>query len=276
MKKEIPFTDFGGEGEVIHFAHANGFPPNVYKTLVSHFTDTNYLIGIEARPLWLGHHPNDFKSWLTATEDLIEFLDGKNLKGIVAMGHSFGAICTLLAAVKRPDLFKQLVLIEPVILPKWYYPLTAILPEFIVKKINPVVEKTLNRTDEWSSKQAVFNQFRKKSVFSKIDDENLWNYVNAATTTFQGKEQLTFTKEWEAQIYLTITNPWGALKEIDIPFLVIRGETSDTIFPNVWKQIKQSNPKGTYVEMKDCGHLVPLEKPTELAEIIKNFLSQNW
>lgn len=274
MGNAIPFIEFGGNGPIIHFAHANGFPPKTYQHLIDELTANNQVLGMEARPLWNEFKPETFKTWLTGADDLIEFLDSKNLSGIIGMGHSFGAICTLIASIKRPDLFSSLVLIEPVILPKWYYPITKVLPVSIVKKINPVIGKTLNRTDTWSSKQVVFNQFRNKKVFGEIDDENLWHYVNAATISKNDKEHLRFSKEWEAQIYLTVTNVWGTLKKATHPMLVIRGETSDTIFPHVWQQMQQTNPSANYIEMNGCGHLVPLEKPQELAEIIEQFVSK--
>lgn len=273
MSSTIPFEDFGGQGETIHLAHANGFPPSTYQQLINKLTPHYHVIGMKARPLWPNSKIGEFKSWREGADDLIQFLDEQNLKNVIGVGHSFGAICTLIAANKRPDLFKTLILIEPVVLPKWFL-LVSNLPHFIVKRINPVVKKTLIRTDKWSSRQAVFAHFRSKKVFSLISDDVLWDYVNAATNEGEnGQASLSYSKEWETQVYLTIFNPWMDLKRLKKPFLAIRGETSDTIFPKVWQQWKQINRTGKLLEFENCGHLVPLEKPNKLAEEILKYLN---
>lgn len=273
MSNHIPYMDFGGNGETIHLAHANGFPVKSYQQFINELTPTNRVIGMNARPLWTNSDYSDFKSWETGADDLIRFLDEKGLSNIIGMGHSFGAICTMIAAEKRPDLFKKLVLLEPVILPKWFHLMSSSFPHFVMKKINPVVKKTLTRTEEWSTREATFQHFRNKKVFSLMSDKALWDYVNAVTMpNKEGEAFLKYTKEWEAQVYLTIFNSWKTFSRLNHPFLTIRGETSDTIFPHVWTKLQTLNPNGAFVEFKDAGHLVPFEKPAEVASEVKAFL----
>ena len=276
MSQPIPFVDFGGSGETIHFAHANGFPASSYHQFVNELLPHFHVIGMNARPLWTDSHHDDFNSWEIAANDLIHFLDEKGLKNIIGIGHSFGAICTLIAANKRPELFRKLIFIEPVVLPKWFYLFSRFAPVFVVKQINPVIKKTLVRRYQWPNLEAAFKQFRKSKLFSGMNDNALWDYVNSAICDQKkGGVRLGYSKEWEAQIFLTVTNPWKDLKKLKHDFLVFRGETSDTIFPQVWKRLKAFNPKGKYVEIQNAGHLVPLEKPTEIAEAIRNFVDSN-
>ena len=270
----ILFVDFGGNGDVIHLAHANGFPTESYQLLAEQLTRTHHVIGMEGRPLWSNSDYRLFHTWETAANDLIRFLDEKQLKGIVGAGHSFGAVATVIAANKRPDLFSKLVLIEPVILPKWIYFLSISAPYWFLKLMNPVAKKAAKRTDVWESREIAFKQFRKKKVFSKMSDEALWEYVNAGTElTETGKAKLRYSKEWETRVYLTVSNPWNELTKLSIPFVVFRGETSDTITKKVWQECQLLKTNGTFMEMRDCGHLVPFEKPEELAQDIGKFLA---
>ena len=272
MSATIPFVDFGGKGDTIHLAHANGFPPRAYQQLVDELTPHYHVIGMKAQPLWPDSEFNEFKSWTQGADDLITFLDQQKLKNVIGMGHSFGGICSLIAANKRPDLFKTLILIEPVVLPKWYYVFSS-LPNFLVKQLNPLIKKTLARTDTWTSRESVFAHFRNKKVFSLMSDEALWDYVISVTSQMDnGGVSLNYSKQWEAQIFMTVTNPWKDLKQLSKPYLAIKGETSDTIFPQVWEQWKQINQTGKLIEFKNCGHLVPFEKPKELASEILNYL----
>ncbi len=276
MSFTIPFVDFGGTGEVIHLAHANGFPPETYHQLAQHLASNNQVIGMFARPLWQKSDYNSLKSWNVAADDLIRFLDENGHSQIIGIGHSFGAICTIIAANKRPDLFKKLVLIEPVILPKWFYFVSSSLPQFFLKQINPVAKKTLVRTEKWSTREAAFHQFRHKRVFQNMTDQSLWDYVNSVTSlSVDGIFELNFSKEWEAQIYLTVSNPWKELENLAHPFIAIRGKTSDTIRPKVWNKWKLTNKHGSLIEIPQSGHLVPLEKPDVLAKIIQEFIAPN-
>lgn len=272
---EIPYVDFGGNGETIHFAHANGFPPETYASIIENLTTEYKVIGMELRPLWPQSNYRSFKNWESGADDLIAFLDQQQISGIIGMGHSLGGILTLIASVKRPDLFKRIVLVEPVFLPAWAYGLTRTFPFAILKRINPVVKQTLVRTNEWNSRTETYQQFRSKRVFSKIPDKELWDYVNAGTTLSQHKVTLKFPREWEAQIYMTFSSPWKFLEQTTKPLLVIRGETSETIRDAVWKRFKRERKQEELIEMKDLGHLLPLEAPKETANHILNFLKKN-
>ena len=107
----IPFHHFGGEGAVIHFAHANGYPPQCYQAFIDPFLKQYQVLGIKHRPLWPSDSGVPSGTWSQFADDLIAFFDQQGLRNVVGMGHSLGAIATLQAAIKRPDLFSTLVLI---------------------------------------------------------------------------------------------------------------------------------------------------------------------
>lgn len=272
MHNAIPFEDFGGNGPTIHLAHANGFPAGSYRVLTNELTSEFHVIGMQARPLWPNSDHRTFRSWYDAADDLIQFLDSQGWKNIIGMGHSFGAICTVIAANKRPDLFSKLVLIEPVVLPNFVYQLTRYTPKGLLKKINPVAKKALQRKDRWKSRQAAFDQFRAKKVFSLMSDEALWDYVNSVMTDDEQGIRLNYHKRWEAQIFMTVPDPWQELARLKHPFIAFRGETSDTIQPKVWDRWKKINSTGKLVEIPQSGHMVPMERPSFLAEQIIRFL----
>ncbi len=55
--------EFGGDGPVLHIAHANGFPPGTYRPLAATLTDRYRVIGLPARPLWPGSRPEEINGW---------------------------------------------------------------------------------------------------------------------------------------------------------------------------------------------------------------------
>ena len=43
--------DWGGRGPILHLAHANGFPPESYRSLVRELTPAFRVVAAAARPL---------------------------------------------------------------------------------------------------------------------------------------------------------------------------------------------------------------------------------
>ena len=228
---------------------------------------------MEARPFWKNSHPSQLKNWTLFADDLINFLDQQGLINIIGMGHSLGGITTIAAALKRPDLFSKLVLIEPVLLPKKWIYTTLLMPMWLRKKVNPMAKVALNRNDTWADQTTLFNSYRKKRVFKKWSDQIIWDFINDSTFENEDEQvQLRFPKIWEAQIYCTPPNVWSKLSKIQQPTFGIRGAETDTIQKICWEDWQKKQVNATFLEMKNTGHLVPMEKPFELAQVILNFL----
>jgi hypothetical protein len=50
LTHEIPFHDFGGDGPVLHFAHANAYPPGCYQQFIAPFLAHYHVTAIYHRP----------------------------------------------------------------------------------------------------------------------------------------------------------------------------------------------------------------------------------
>jgi pimeloyl-ACP methyl ester carboxylesterase len=90
--------------------------------------------------------------------------------------------------------------------------------------------------------------------------------------------ELAYSPEWEIQIYYTgvssDTDIWRGLPDLKIPILIIRGAETDTFYPSTAARIKRIRPETQVVTVDRSTHLVPLERPKELSEIIFNFLEK--
>ena len=262
----IPFYNFGGTGPLIHFAHANAYPPGCYQQLFKPFLKRYKVVGMEQRPLWEDSNPRKFKSWHQLADDLILFFDQQQFKQVIGIGHSMGGVVSIIAAIKRPDLFSQLVLIDPVIFPKHYTQFTNLLPRFLRKQLIPIAKLSAKRRDNWPNQQTVFDSFRKKKVFRSFSDSALWDFIKASTkANGTGQVTLTYPKDWETQIYLTAPSLLKELKKLTIPIIAIKGQYSNVITADVWAEWKNAQPHNSFLEYPDSGHLVPMEYPAELA-----------
>ncbi|MFT7586616.1 MAG: pimeloyl-ACP methyl ester carboxylesterase [Cellvibrionaceae bacterium] len=277
----IPFHDFGGaassatnEGQpIIHFAHPNGFPAACFHRFAHQLTHKYRVIGMNARPLWPGSDPAEFTNWKVLADDLIRFLDENKLSGVIGAGISLGAVTTMYAALKRPDLFSKLLLIEPVFLPKRIIWSSKLFPASMVEKRSPagIAKK---RRDQWPTRQEAFDQWRPKRAFKRYSDDTLWDYVNHALVEQpDGSVKLAFPKEWEAKIFNSPPAVWNKIGRITHPTLAIRGNRSNVLFEPQWQRWQKLQPEATFVEIDGAGHMIPLEDYEGLANHILTWLA---
>lgn len=275
--ESAPLLDFGGDDRAgtIHFAHANGYPPGVYRVFLEELAESHRVIASLKRPLWSSDPPERLPHWGVFADDLIATLDAAAADHpgpVVGVGHSMGAVVTLLAANRRPDLFSSLILIEPAFLARRHLWMLRLMRRLSRQRI-PLISRTLRRRDQWDSQAEAFAWFRAKPVFSGIHDTVLRDYVSHGTySTSEGGRKLTYDKHWEAHCYASLVDHVTALRRCSLPVLGLRGADTTTLTPQVWRHWQRIAPEQRFLEVPEAGHLLPLEKPRVLARILRNYL----
>ncbi len=232
-------------------------------------TKDYHVIGIKQRPLWPNANPSTLTDWRQLADDLIQFLDQQNLKNIVGVGHSLGAVVSVFAARKRPDLFRRLILLEPVLFPKYYQWFFKVTPIPLRQQIIPVSKIANKRKDQWQNKEVLFNSYRKKRIFRDLSDQVINDWIEYGTIKdAQGQIKLAFPKAWESRIYATVPYAIDELFKLEIPVHILRGENTDVISPKVWERINKQLPAANLWGLENSSHLVPLEFPNEVAHWI--------
>lgn len=266
---------FKGNGETAHFYHATGFPVGVYTPLLSELSRRFDLSALGLRATWPGIGlPPKRRDWQLYADDLIAYIEQQYHSPIIGIGHSSGATCTILAADKRPDLFKALVLIEPAMLSRNLARLSRIIPKAIMSFMEPV-KSTLKKTDTWHSREAFLTHCKKRSVYKRFDDEALralgqYGVVEAP----DGRFELAFPKLWEAHIYTQAPNVMLNLERLKMPLVAIRGKPSIFFNEAIWQEWQSRCPRAAFKQNLAYGHLFPLESPLGCYELINSGLSE--
>ena len=273
----IPYEDFGGNGPTLHFLHANGYPPKAYQPLLERFAARQRVLAMRMRPLWPGADPAALSDWRPFAGDLARFLDQEKLKNVIGVGHSVGATTTLRLALQQPERFSALVLIDPVFFP----PSMILFWNLIYRlglgyRLHPLVKGTLRRRTTFEGRQAMFDNYRKKSIFRRLNDEALQAYVNSlACPGEDGQVRLCYPPAWEARIYLTGERAdmqlWRSLPRLRPPLLILRGAESDTFWERTACLVQRKLPTATIQTIPETTHLLPLEAPQTIYE-----LAQRW
>ena len=273
----IPHFDLGGDKTPLHILHANGYPPDCYKPLFELLKPRFHVFGMHLRPLWPGAKPEEINDWLPLSDDLLRFLDEQKAEPLLAVGHSIGGIVTLRAALREPERFRGVILIDPVL-----FPPRRIIEWNIARmlglgnKAHPLISGALKRRREFDDIETVFRSYRKRPIFRNFSDENLRAYVEGIVRPREGGGyELVYSPEWEARIYYTgiwrDMELWRKIRGLRLPTLIIRGAESDTFWAKTAERVRRINPQVQVEAVANAGHLVPLERPREVAELILKF-----
>jgi pimeloyl-ACP methyl ester carboxylesterase len=275
----IPSFDLDGNGQPLHFLHANGYPPGCYRSSFELLQNQYHVFGMLLRPLWENSKPEEIKDWHVFSEDLLRFLSDYSADPVIGVGHSIGAIVTLRAALRDPGKFRALILIDPVLfvpsfLRKWHVVRVLGLGD----RLHPLIPGAKKRRRTFDDLEMVYRGYRGRTVFRYMSDENLRIFIEGMTRqTGNGAYKLIYSPDWEAQIYRTGMHDfdiWRGLPNLDVPTLFIRGAETDTFLENAANLVNRIQPKARVKTLEKSTHLLPLERPREVFNIIQSFLKE--
>jgi len=263
------------DSPTIHISAANGFTPASYQTFLNGFDRQYSITGMDCRGSWnnVGSPPKGFNMHNFA-DDLIEAIEIQHKEPIIGLGHSQGGFVTLLAAIKRPELFSKIILIEPASLPyRWVNWLFRYTPNSMLYQLFPFMRGSLNRQFKWESPEQFHTRYRHHNTYKRFTDDAFNDYLTYGLTKKQEQYQLTFSPEWEAHIFTTVEFIWTYLQQITIPTLFIKAEHSNLYSHKQFHKQKRKLPAiVSAVEITKTYHLTPYENPEKLHNLIKEWL----
>ena len=276
----IPSIDLGGEGLELLFLHANGYPPECYLPMLTRLAEKFHVSAMVQRPLWSESRPEEIEDWRPLTADLLRYLDTHHSVPIACVGHSMGGIALIRAALREPERFKAIVLLDPVLFPPYSIMLWKLIKRSkLLHRLHPLVAGARRRRRQFDNLERLFKGYRRKSVFRHLDDDALRAYIEGiACKRKDGGYQLCYSAEWEIRIYLTgiwrDMDIWRGLPKLVVPTLIVRGAETDTFWEQTGSLAKRRQPRLQLETLEKSTHLLPLERPVEVSEIILSFLQE--
>jgi pimeloyl-ACP methyl ester carboxylesterase len=199
VRRKVP----AGKTDAIVFSHANGFPGGVYRQLFEAWRAQGYAVHALDR---FGHDPAwpVTSNWPHLRDQLIAFIDAEVGAPAWLVGHSLGGILSVLAASKRPDLARGVVLLDSPIIAGWRaHGLQVAKATGLMQRITPS-RVSRSRRQTWPSLAAVREHFAKKAAFARWDPRVLEDYVKGAFVRRGGQTVLAFDRDVESRIYDTL------------------------------------------------------------------------
>ncbi len=272
--------ELGGPADaaLIHIAPANSFPPQTYGLMLRSLTDRYRAICFPPRALWGDQRPpRELRQWHVLSDDLLCAFDRWKMGEIILIGHSFGGVASMLAAIKEPERFRALVMLDPTILPQELLDWLKTAAEQGALDQTPLVRGALRRRRLFESRDQAFARFRDRPQFADWSDEALRLYVDHGLRERSNKPgyELTWSVEWEVYYYSTVYQRiWEDLPKLEslLPVLIIRGGASDTFDQAGQDAAQRLVPSATINVIEGQGHLFPQSAPDETGALIRPWL----
>lgn len=254
---------------IIQFSHADGFPAPYYRKLFDALND-DFRIGWLER---IGHDPRFPVSdgWTHLVDELIAAIQARWGEPVIGVGHSLGGYLSALAAVRRPELFRAVILLDAPILGRF----TGSAVQFakhvrLIDRVTPA-GSVKNRRRHWASREDALAHFRRRTIFHEFDPECLEDYVRFGTVEDADGVKLLFDPGIEYQIYRTIPHDIaGSLKTLAVPAGFIGGSESTLL-----RRVGLGHTRRRFrLALISGGHLFPFELPEAAARAIQRMAAE--
>lgn len=275
-----PLLELGGTGPLVHLLPANGFPPETYLPALAPVLAGHRVVSLPPRALWqdAGPPPDRPGTWLTLAEDLLAGIRKHSLPPLVAVGHSFGAVASLVAAALEPARFRGLALLDPTILPPAIMAGLREQRRLGEMSFRPLVQGARKRRDRFGDESEAFAYWRGKPLFADWPDDAVRRYTRAMLTpSGEGDLVLAWPGAWEAHYYESFyTESWDAVERLDssLPVLIVGGAESDTLLPEATALLLEKLPQARHVTIPGYGHLFPHAAPEPTGAVLADWMQE--
>ena len=266
--------DLGGRGHPLLVSHATGFHGRCYLPLAHVLGDRFHSVAFDYRGHGDTQRPPGSIDWQRYGDDaeaMAVWFHERVGGPIDAFGHSMGGACLLIAAHRRPHLFRRLVLFEPIVFP----PLPAGDES---DKESAMVQGARRRRSSFESHQAAFDNFSSKPPLNGFTPESLRAYVQYgfdADADGTGVH-LKCRPETEAETFAMGArhDTWEHLPAIVTETLVVAGRISPAQPSQVAQPIAERLPNARFLQLDDLDHFGPMAAPDVVAGVIADELTR--
>jgi pimeloyl-ACP methyl ester carboxylesterase len=246
--------EFGGEGRAIVFLH--GIAGNAWMWL-----EVASLLAGAGRALALDFKGYGESQWSPTQEystadhatDLAHVVNALDLPEIDVVGFSWGGLVAVaFAAVDKR--VRRVAMID--------------IPPSFDQSETDIPALAYSFADAEAALEA------ERRLSPRADEATLAAYSALSTRPSEGgslvkKHDETFLCRWPFRS----DNRWGELRRLEQPVLVVRAEESPVLAADIADRMVTEARSARLVEIPSCGHMVPIERPAELAAALQAFLA---
>jgi pimeloyl-ACP methyl ester carboxylesterase len=254
----------------LYFVHATGFHGRVWDYHAEAFPE-HHIVALEQR----GHGRSEklaVTDWHTFSEDQAAFVQALGLRDLIGIGHSMGAH-GLIDGAASSGAFRRLVLLDPTVAAPEAY------DEDYAAEFGDELHPAAKRRNVYASVEDMIARLRDKSSFPLFHPRILRDYCHYGLERIEsGEYVLACPPEIEAHVYMsarTNGDVYDSARRLEIPVTIVRAmlpspETGpDFSSSPTWPGLVDAFPQGRELYWPDCTHFIPMQKPDEVIEVIR-------
>ncbi|MDJ0645517.1 MAG: alpha/beta fold hydrolase [Flavobacteriaceae bacterium] len=246
-----------GEGEPLLIFHGFLGMSDNWKTLGTKFAEGYEVHLIDQRNHGRSFHADEF-SYEVLVDDLLHYIDHHRLQNVNLLGHSMGGKTAMFSAVNHPERVNKLVVAD--IGPRYY----SAHHHDILEGLNAVDFSQVSSRKEIEEVLSEYvpefgvRQFLLKNVYRVSKDEFGYRFNLKSLT----------------ENYDEVGVALPSLMQFDGETLFLRGENSGYIDDTDQNLIKAHFPNSQIATVKNAGHWLHAENPTDFYNEVVSFLAK--
>ena len=258
----------------VMLSHATGFHGRCFNPVVESLNTDYECTSFDFRGYGDSNLVNDWPvAWQGYCDDALAITKSlQNKNQIIAVGHSMGATALVMAALIEPELYKALILYEPIIFPE-----SMRNAQTASHQPSPLAEGARRRRTTFASRDEAFANYSSKPPMNVFDEKSLRAYVDFGFNDVRIAETnencvvLKCNPEHEARTYETGTSheTWEQLHLLRVPTWIVAGAVAP-MQPSSWSElIAKKIPNSKFIQWPDAGHFGPMQQPARLADLVR-------
>ena len=248
------------------FSHANGFHGRCFDPVIEDLVTDYNCTSFDYRGHGDSSFPEDLQvHWSQYGQDAISVAKTLNTK-IIAIGHSMGGAALVMAALQKPEIFRALIIYEPII-----FPVEVQQSASTRSGPSPLVEGARRRRKTFASREEAFANYASKPPMNVFDPRALNAYVDHGFHYSNDAITLKCSPEHEARNFEMGADhdTSSQLKNLQVPTWVVSGAQQPAQPSGFAAQIANQIPNAKFIEWSDLGHFGPMQQPSRLAKLIR-------
>ncbi|WP_428682736.1 alpha/beta fold hydrolase [Sphingopyxis sp.] len=262
-----------GEGPSVLLLHATGFHARLWDRVVAALPAGTHVLAPDHRGHGRSFRPASLSDWTSNARALLPLLDRFPEQSFVGCGHSMGGYVLTRLAAERPETFRHLILIDPVIMAPGLYAGQADQPV-----PDPADHPVSRRRNQWASVEEMRARFADRAPYSGWEPGVLGDYCTHGLLPAASGEglELACPPALEASMYQNAlrADPYVWLGDIKAPVTLIRapqglrGDSMDFSQSPTWTGLGPAIGAAQDELWNDHSHFIPMEAPARVAALI--------
>jgi len=246
----IHYTRTGGNKPpliLLHGLTANG----ACWTALAHAAEGEYdVVMPDARGHGKSSVPNHGYRYEEHANDIVGLIKTLKLSPPILIGHSMGGMTAAVVASRNPKLLRALILADPTFL-------------------SPKAQREICDSDIYDQHRQILN-----TSLDEVVAEAQIRRPGRSLETLELIARARLQTSMNAFYVLAPPNPdyMQLVNAIDIPSLLVIGDTASVVSPAVADELQGLNPRFQVEQIREAGHGVLYDQPERFAVVVRSFL----